>query len=360
MKRRKWLALLLVSAVVVGMLAGCGSKSEDKESAGEEQTTETEAEQPKDEAADPADGSADSGAGGQDVAGILMALNADYWHMVKSGIVNGGADNGINVTVTGPTNEADVTGQIAMIEDQITAGVNGILLAPCDTKALLPTLEKCKEKDIPVVLIDMDLEEENQDLRATFIGTSEYEAGKMVGEYIIENFEPCKIGAIRGLAGLPSHDARVNGMRDVVTEKGFEVVTEQPADSERGKAVGVAENIMSATPDIKILYATNDEMALGAYQAVEGKQKTDDISVIGFNGDPDALKSIKEGKLKASLAQRPIEMGYKGVEALNTLFEGGTVETNIFTSTIMVTSENVEEFEADLAEQIERADAANK
>lgn len=356
MKKRKWLALLLTSVAAAAVIAGCGTKTEDKESAGGAQTTEMEENQSEEASADPAD----SSEGGQDVAGILMSLNSDYWHMIESGIINGGADKEIAVTVTGPTNESDVTGQIAMIEDQITAGVKGIVLAPCDTKAVIPTLEKCKEKNIPVVLIDMDLEEENQDLRATFIGTSEYEAGKTVGEYIVANFEPGKIGVIRGLAGLPSHDARVNGMQDVVTEKGFEVVTEQPADSERGKAVNVAENIISADPDVKIIYATNDEMALGAYQAVEGKQKTDDIFVIGFDGAPDALKSIKEGKLGASLAQRPIEMGYKGVEALSTLFEGGTVEPNIYTTTVMVDSENVEEFEADLMEQIEKADAAKK
>lgn len=294
------------------------------------------------------------------VAGILMALNSDYWHMIESGIVNGGHDHGIDVQVVGPTNESDVTGQIAMIEDQITSGAKGIILAPCDTKAILPALESAKEKGISVVLIDMDIDEENQDLRATFIGTSEYEAGQEVGKYIIENFEPCKIGVIRGLAGLPSHDARANGMRDLVTEHGFEVVSEQPADSERGKAVNVAENIMESTPDLGILYCTNDEMALGAYQAVEGKKKQDDIFVIGFDGSPDALKSIKEGKLGASLAQQPIAMGYAGVEALKTLMDGGTVESKIYTKTIMVDGKNAEEFEKDLLSQIEQAEAFAK
>lgn len=342
---KKLAVFCMVGVLTIGLISGCGSKEKPAgDSAAQEKTD--------------SDTTTETSTG--DVSGVLMSLNSDYWHMIESGIINGGAEQGINVKVTGPTSESDITGQVAMIEDQITAGVKGLIIAPCDTKAVLPALEKCKEKNIPVVLIDMDLDEANQNLRETFIGTSEYEAGVKVGEYIVENFEPCKIGVIRGLAGLPSHDARANGMRDTVEEKGFEVITEQPADSERGKAVNVAENILSATPDVKILYCTNDEMALGAYQAVEGKQKQDDIFVIGFDGSPDALKSITEGKLGASLAQKPIEMGEKAVESLKTLFAGGTVESNVYTDTQIIDSSNVEAFQKDLTEQIERADAAKK
>jgi len=82
--------------------------------------------------------------------------------------------------------------------------------------------------------------------------------------------------------------------------------------------------------------------------------------VIGFDGSPDALKSITEGKLGASLAQKPIEMGEKAVESLKTLFEGGTVEPNVYTDTQIIDSSNVEAFQKDLTEQIERADAAKK
>lgn len=301
-----------------------------------------------------------AGSDGEEISGILMALNSDYWHMIESGILNGGSDLGVNVSVTGPTSESDVTGQVAMIEDAITSGASGIILAPTDTKAILPALKKAKEKNVPVVLIDMDIDEENHDLRLSFIGTSEYEAGKIVGQYIVDNFEACEIAVIRGLAGLPSHDARAQGMRDIVTEKGFTVVTEQPADSERGKAVNVAENIMESSPDVKIIYCTNDEMALGAYQAVESKGKQEDIFVIGFDGSKDALKSIKDGKLGASLAQEPITMGYAGVESIVKFKAGEKIESNVYTPVSMVDSKNVEEFEKNLLEQIERAEKSLK
>ncbi len=292
---------------------------------------------------------------GDQVAAIFMALNSDYWHMIEAGCINAGSELGMNVKVMGPTSESDVTGQIAMIEDQITAGAKGLVLAPCEPKAVIPVLEKAKEKGIPVVIIDSDLEEANAGLRASFIGTSEFEAGKEVGNYVVENFEPGEIAIIRGIAGNPSHNARENGFKEVVEAASFKIITVQPADSERGKAVSVTENILESSPKVSIIYCTNDEMALGSYQAVEAKKKTDQIFIIGFDGSPDAIKSIKEGKLGASLAQKPIEMGYKGVEAIKTLLAGGTLEDRIFTSTLMVDKANVEEFEKQLNAELEKA-----
>lgn len=324
--KKKLMSVLAIALVAASLLAACGSKGAEEK--GEEQVK---------------------------VAAVFMALNSDYWHMIEAGCINAGKELGYEVRPMGPTSETDVTGQISMIEDQIAAGAKGIVLAPCEPKAIVPVLEKAKEKGIPVVMIDGDLEEDNRDLRASFIGTSEFEAGQQVGEYIVANFEPCEIAIVRGVAGATSHTARQDGCKETVEAAGFKVVTIQPADSERGKAVNVTENILESAPDVKIIYATNDEMALGAYQAVEGKQKQDDVFIIGFDGSPDALKSIKDGKLGASLAQKPIEMGYKGVEAIKTLLEGGTVEDRIFTSTQIVDSSNVEEFESQLNAELEAA-----
>lgn len=184
-----------------------------------------------------------------------------------------------------------------------------------------------------------------------------FERVQVVGQYIVDNFEPCDIAIVCGVAGAPSHNERENGCREIVEAAGFNVVTVQPADSERGKAVTVAENILESAPDVKIIYATNDEMALDVYQAVEGKQKQDEIFTIGFDGSPDALKSIKEGKLDATLAQKPIDMGYRGVEVLRALLDGDTVEDRIFVPTEIVGSNNVEEFEANLNEQLTAAES---
>lgn len=333
-KFSKMLVIVMILLLVFSMTTGCGSKSAN--TSDEESSTASNAEKPK-------------------ISAILMALNSDYWHMVEAGVINGGKELGADIAVMGPTNEADVTGQIAMIEDQITAGAKGLIIAPTDPKAILPALQKAKEKGIPVVLIDSDIAEDVQELRASFIGTSEYEAGKEVGNYLVENLKAgSEVGILRGLAGLPSHDARVNGCKEVLEAAGFKVDSIQPADSDRGKAVNVTENMLESFPNISCIYATNDEMALGAYQAAEGRQRTD-VFIVGFDGSPDALKSILAGKLGGSLAQKPVEMGYKGVEAILQVLDGKQLETRIFTSVQLIDKSNVEEFQKNLQAELDKA-----
>jgi ribose transport system substrate-binding protein len=294
--------------------------------------------------------------GGTKITAVLMALNSDYWHMVEAGCLKGGRELGANVVVMGPTSESDVTGQIAMIEDQITSGAKGIILAPTEPKALIPVLTKAREKKIPVAIVDADIDASAKDLRLTFIGTSELAAAREVGKYLLAHKLKAgdQVGIIRGLAGSPNHTWRTDGCREVLEAAGVKVVSVQPADSERGKAVGVAENMLEAYPKISAIYATNDEMALGAYQACEGRKRTDTF-VIGFDGSPDALKSIKAGKLGASLAQKPIDMGYKGVEAILKSLKGEAVEPNIESPVEIVDKANVEAFEAKLNAELAAA-----
>jgi len=293
--------------------------------------------------------------GGTKITAVLMALNSDYWHMVEAGCLKGGRELGANVVVMGPTSESDVTGQIAMIEDQITSGAKGIILAPTEPKALIPVLTKAREKKIPVAIVDADIDASAKELRLTFIGTSELAAAREVGRYLLTKLKAGdQVGIIRGLAGSPNHTWRTDGCREVLEAAGVKVVSVQPADSERGKAVGVAENMLEAYPKIAAIYATNDEMALGAYQACEGRKRTE-IFIVGFDGSPDALKSIKAGKLGASLAQKPIDMGYKGVEAILKSLKGEQVEALIESPVEIVDKSNVEAFEAKLNAELAAA-----
>jgi len=281
---------------------------------------------------------------------ILMALNSDYWHMVEAGAIIAAKELGAEVTVVGPNAESDVTGQIAMVEDMLAKKVDAIVLSRNDPQALIPVCQKAKEAGIPVVTIDGDIADPK--MRDCFIGTENVDAAKEAGKFIASKLKAGdKAAIIRGLPGAPTHDQRQSGCKEVLESNGIQVVSIQPADSERAKAVGVAENILQANPDVKAIYATNDEMALGAYQAVASMGK--DVIIVGFDGSPDAVKSIIEGKLTASVAQMPILQGYTGVEVALKLLKGEKVEDHIKLPVEVVTKENAEEFqkkiEADMA-----------
>lgn len=327
MKKRKILALLVVLAMLLATLAGCGGGSS---------STPPPAEENK------------------NISVILMALNSDYWHMVEAGALIAGKEFGYNVTCVGPNSESDVTGEINMVEDAIANKVAAIVFSPNDPSAQIDVAKKVKAAGIPLIIIDANLATDEK-IADAFIGTGNYNAGVVAGEYLASKMQKGdKAAIIRGLLGQPSHDQRANGAKDALIAAGMEVVTEQPADSDRGKAVSVAENILQATPDVKVFYCTNDEMALGAFQAVEGARKQDTILVMGFDGSPGALDAIQQGKLTASLAQMPIDQGYLGVKAAIDVLMGVAV-TDIDNKVVVVDKDNVDAFKANIVERMAQA-----
>jgi ribose transport system substrate-binding protein len=229
-----------------------------------------------------------------------------------------------------------------MMEDLITQQVDALCVAPSQPKAAVKVFDKAAEAGIPVILIDTDAPWEK---KASFIGTGNYSAGKIAGEYLVNNLpKGAKIVIIRGALGDLTHDDRTNGAKDVMDEGGLEVIDIQPADSDRNKALNVMENMLQKFDKIDAVFTTNDPMGLGALRAI--RQAGQEIIVIGFDGTPDAQKEIKKGRLTGSVAQSPYNMGYFGVENAVKLAKGETIENRIDTGAELITQENVEEIEA--------------
>lgn len=122
------------------------------------------------------------------------------------------------------------------------------------------------------------------------------------------------------------------------------IVAEQPADWDTAKAQSVTENILTANPNLKAIFSSNDNMALGAVEAVRNAGKLDDIFIVGFDGNPNAAEAILAGDLEASVAQRPYNMGQMGVEYVLKLAGGEEIPEEVDTGAILVTTENAEEF----------------
>lgn len=275
---------------------------------------------------------------------VVKALNSDYWKIVEAGAKAAGEKYGVNVTVLGPNAETDVTGQIAMIEDQITKKVNALVVAPSQPASAIPVFNKAKENKIPVILGDTDAK---WDDKASFVGTGNQNGGKLAGEYLAKKLgKGAKVVILRGALGDPTHDERANGCVEALKAAGLEVATIQPANSERAMGVTVMENILQSKQEFAGVFATNDEMALGAVKALESAQKN--FPVVGFDASPDALSSISEGKLDASIAQSPYNIGFKGVEAAIKAAKGESVDKRIDTGTEVVNKDNAKQKSDDL------------
>lgn len=276
------------------------------------------------------------------VAVILMSLNSDYWMLVKAGAEKAASDLGVKVVVMGPSTEADITGQVNMIEDQVTNEVDAIVLAPSQPAAVIPALEKAKAAGIPVINTDMQIDWEGM---AGFAGTNNTNAGKLASEYLASNLKAGdKVAVVRGAEGLTDHDQRASGCIDGLKAKGIEVVAIQPANSDRGMAVSVAENILQNHPDIKGFFATSDQMALGVAQAVKNQGLLGKVLVCGLDGEPDALNAILNGDMSATVAQLPFEMGRLSVEMAVKTIKKESFEKNVDTGCQVVTSDNAKEF----------------
>jgi ribose transport system substrate-binding protein len=286
----------------------------------------------------------------KEITVVLMALNSDFWHMMEDGAKIAGKEFGYKVNVIAPVDEANAVDQMNMVDDLISKKVGAIVLAPSDSAALVASAKKAKDSGIPFILVDSILDDES--VYDSYVGTPNFDAGKLAGEYLREKLKPGdKVAIIRGMPGRPNHDGRTNGAIEALKDTGIIVAAVQSADGDMGKAVTVAENILQGTPDVKAIYCTADTMALGAYQTVAGLQKQGQVIVFGFDGSGPAVDSIEAGQITGTLAQMPIEVGYAGVKAAIDRIEGRMTPKTIDADTRIVDSANVKDFKSYISER---------
>ena len=277
------------------------------------------------------------------VALIMSSLGSanPFWAAVAQGALDKGEELGVDVVAVGPPGgETDVAGQIALVEDQIAKGVTGIAISPADTVALIPALEQAQQRGVHVIFVD-----KRADMPGIYIGTDNIPAAKVGAQHICDNVEAgSDVAILQGIISGTTGQHRAQGGREGLEACGLNLVAEQPADWDTAKAQSVTENILTANPNLKAIFASNDNMALGAIEALRTANMLDQVMVVGFDGNPNAAESILAGEMAASVAQRPYNMGQMGVEAVLKLAAGETLEGDIDTGAELVTPDNAESF----------------
>jgi ribose transport system substrate-binding protein len=265
-----------------------------------------------------------------------------FWAAVEAGAKAKGEELGVEVIVVAPPAESDVQAQITQIEDLIAQGVEGIALAPTDPNALAPVVDAAIAAGIPVVFVDTRGINDG----VTFIGTNNEVGAALAAQYMCDNLpEGAEVAILQGLISQSTGQARADGSRQGLTDCGLNVVAEQTAEWDRSKAISVTENILAGNPNLAGIFGSNDNMALGAVQALKSAAKLEDVLVVGFDANPDAANSILAGEMSASVAQAPANMGGFGIQALVDLKNGETLEEWIDTGTVLVTEENAAEYQ---------------
>lgn len=298
---KKLISVLLMTVLTVGLMAGCS----------------------KAPVADPAATTPET-ATVKKVGLVLSTLNNPFFVTLKEGAETKAKELGIELIVLDSQN--DPSKDMANVEDLITQGVSLILLNPTDSDAVANAVKAANNAKIPVITLDRAA---NGGDVISHVASDNIAGGKMAADFVNEKLAgKGNIIELQGIAGTSAARDRGKGFNDqLATFAGLKVVASQPADFDRTKGLTVTENLLQAQPDVQAIFAHNDEMALGALQAVEASGKK--ILVVGFDAIDDAVKSVTDGKMAATVAQQPELIGALGVETASKVINGETVEKSI-------------------------------
>ncbi len=279
-----------------------------------------------------------------DVALVVKALDSEWWQRVKAGAEEAArAHPGVRLAVLAPEREINIDQQVGILEDQITRHVSALAVAPAGVSEVVPVLDRAKAAGIPVVIMDTDIAWSG---KLSYVGADNRHAGRLAGDYIAERLGgKGKVAVIRGILGVATHEDRLAGFRDALAAApGVECVSVQPANSERAMGMSVMENLLTTYPGLNAVFATNDQMALGAVEAIAARNLTGKIAVVGVDATREAVHAIESGRLAADVAMHPEALGNKAVAAAIDAAEGKPVARVITTGETLVTKENAAEF----------------
>lgn len=263
----------------------------------------------------------------------VSTLNNPFFVSLKDGVVKEAKKLNIEVIVVDAQN--DSAKQSNDVDDLIQQGVDALLINPTDSAAISAAVQSANTLDIPVVTLDRSADK--GDVKA-LVASDNVKGGKMAAEYIVKQLgKDAKVIELQGVPGASATRERGKGFHDIA-DKELDVVASQAADFDRTKGLTVMENLLQGNPDVQAVFAHNDEMALGAIEAIQSSGK--DIPVIGFDGNEDALNSIKDGKLTATVAQQPELIGQMAVDAARDVLQGKAVEKSIPAPLKLVTKED--------------------
>jgi ribose transport system substrate-binding protein len=275
---------------------------------------------------------------------IVKSMDNPFWNMMLEGAQSAAKDLNLEIKGLAPIKPNNVEEQIRMMEDAITQKMDAIVVVPSDSKGIVPGIEKANRAGVPVM---------TSNTRAfggqfiSFAGASNEEAAYIVTKKFIHQFLNGK-GSVIILEGVPgaqtSIDRKAGTDRAIKEFPNIKVLASQTAKFSRVEGMRVMENLLQRFPAIDGVICNNDEMALGAIEAIDAAKRLKDIKVAGFDGNNDAIKSISEGRLMVTGAQRPDAQAYWSVLGAYMYLEGYPVPTDIYVPCPPVDKSNVAEY----------------
>lgn len=277
------------------------------------------------------------------IAVIPKGTTHEFWKSIHSGAVKAGRELGVDVIWKGPQKEDDRAQQITVVEDFISRGVDGIVLAPLDDRALMRPVQDAAREKIPVVIIDSGLQGGDY---VSYVATDNYKGGVLAARRLGELLGGRgRIFLIRYQEGSASTVQREAGFYDTVSKDfpGLEIlVKDQYAGATTETAYQLAENLISRFPDVQGVFTPNESSTFGTLRALQESGLAGKIVFVGFDSSPKLVQGLRDGDIQGLVIQNPARMGYLGVRTVVAHIKGEPVDKVVDTGVALATRDNMD------------------
>lgn len=284
-----------------------------------------------------------AGTGLPRVAVIPKGTTHVFWKAVEAGARKGGAAHGLEVLWKGPLQENDRAQQIQLVQQFVSEGVAGLALAPLDHAALAPAVLAAKQRGIPVVIFDSDLDGTPGVDFASFVATDNHAGGRLAGEHLARLLGGAgSVVLLRYAVGSASTEAREAGFLEAIRAGGVEVtVDNRYAGATAGEAKNAALNLIDALRSAQGVFCSNESATNGMLLALEQMGLAGTLRFVGFDASPPLVQALRAGKIDALVVQNPRLMGELAVKTLAAALRGERVEAVIDTGVALVTRDSM-------------------
>ena len=270
------------------------------------------------------------GSKGARVAYMPAATEFNYYIAIGEGVKAAAQARGIDTFLLAPQSGADINGQMGMIQDVISQGVQAIILSTHDEHAAAPLVKQAVQKGIALVVVNSDIASFPSPVHGV-VGYSQRGGTRKIGAYALKLAagKPMKVGVLEGQPGYHSTE-RVGGFLDAIKGSNFEVVSSLDGKWNVEGGNSAAMDMLQAHPEVQVIFAANDYEIMGAALAAKALGR-DDLVLLGNDGDTAGLEEIAAGNVTATVNTTPVEMGRIALQVtadvLDNVFPGGWVET---------------------------------
>jgi ribose transport system substrate-binding protein len=271
------------------------------------------------------------------IAVVPKATAHLFWVTVHAGAAAAGKDLNVDIEWNGPSSETDYARQVQIVDSMIARQVDGLVVAAQDRTTLNASLDRAAAAHIPVTVFDSGVDSTNY---MTYIATNNYQGGQMAARKLAALLNgKGKVAMLMNAPGSKSTLDRESGFEDVLTKEfpNVRIVARQFSMSDRAKGMAVAENFLTAQPDLDGMFASSEPSSVGAALALKSRGLAGKVKLVAFDASDDLVEDLKDGSIDALVAQDPFKMGYEAVKTLVDKLKGANPPKVIDLSATVVT-----------------------